>query len=184
MVQQIQGRCQNCSGSGYSCPPGDKCGSCNGKCLVPEKKTFEVHIEQGMKQGSKIVLRGEAGCSEPGLAPGDVVLVVVQKEHDTFKRVHSDLILEKKINLADALCGCAVHIKHLDGHIIRVVTPPGKTACARTFMHSSLLYAHEQSKVHAWSVVRSTKMQLSPHLQGVVKEKSTHSQGQFVMLQA
>lgn len=135
MVQQIQGRCNSCAGSGHAAAPGDKCTACNGKCLVPEKKTFEVHIEQGMKQGSKIVLRGEAGCSEPGLAPGDVVLVVVQKEHETFKRVHADLILEKKINLADALCGCAVHIKHLDGHIIKVVSPPGawgaQGACVR-----------------------------------------------------
>ena len=46
------------------------CPTCKGKCLISEKKTFEVHIEQGMKQGSKVVLRGEAGCSEPGLAPG------------------------------------------------------------------------------------------------------------------
>jgi hypothetical protein len=28
-----------------------------GKCLVAEKKTFEVHVEPGMKSGSKVVLR-------------------------------------------------------------------------------------------------------------------------------
>jgi DnaJ-class molecular chaperone len=28
---------------------------------VSEKKTFEVNVEQGMKDGAKIVLRGEAG---------------------------------------------------------------------------------------------------------------------------
>ncbi len=39
-------------------------------------------------QGSKIVLRGEAGCSEPGLQPGDVILMVQQKDHDYFKRVN------------------------------------------------------------------------------------------------
>lgn len=38
------------------------CGKCRGKGLVAEKKTFEVTIEAGMKQGAKIVLRGEAGC--------------------------------------------------------------------------------------------------------------------------
>lgn len=46
---------------------------------MADKKTFEVHIEPGMKHGSKITLRGEAGCSEPGLAPGDIILVVAQK---------------------------------------------------------------------------------------------------------
>lgn len=36
----------------------------------------QVHIDKGMKNGSKVVLRGEAGCSEPGLAPGDIILLV------------------------------------------------------------------------------------------------------------
>jgi DnaJ family protein A protein 2 len=109
------------------CPlAGDMCPACKGKCLVSEKKTFEVHIEQGMKQGSRIVLRGEAGCSEPGLAPGDVVLVVQQREHETFKRVNVDLVIEKKISLTEALCGATLHIKHLDGRILKVSTPIGE----------------------------------------------------------
>ena len=61
---------------------------------MSEKKTFDVHVEQGMKAGSKITLRGEAGCSEPGLAPGDVVLVIAPKEHATFKRVNIDLVMQ------------------------------------------------------------------------------------------
>lgn len=126
MVQQIQARCPSCQGSGFSCPPGDACTNCKGKCLIAEKKTFEVHIEPGMKQGAKIVLRGEAGCSEPGLAPGDVVLVIVPREHEVFKRVHVDLIIEKKISLLDALCGCTLHIKHLDGRVLKITSPPGE----------------------------------------------------------
>lgn len=50
MVQQIQQRCSNCTGSGSMVPPSDVCGQCKGKGLVPEKKTFEVTIEPGMKQ--------------------------------------------------------------------------------------------------------------------------------------
>mmetsp|Transcript_5398 Transcript_5398/g.11894 ORF Transcript_5398/g.11894 Transcript_5398/m.11894 type:complete len:435 (+) Transcript_5398:126-1430(+) len=133
MVQQIQSRCSGCSGSGYSVPPSDQCTKCKGKGLISEKKTFEVHIEPGMKQGSKITLRGEAGCSEPGLAPGDVVLVVQQKEHDVFKRVNIDLIMEKKISLTEALCGCTFHVKHLDGRVLKVTTPPGEVIKPDTF---------------------------------------------------
>lgn len=79
MVQQIQARCSPCNGTGYSTPASDHCATCKGKCLVSEKKTFEIHVEQGMKAGARITLRGEAGCSEPGLAPGDVVLIVAPK---------------------------------------------------------------------------------------------------------
>ena len=63
--------------------------------LVPEKKVFEVHIEQGHKHGAKVVLRGEAGCSDPNVQPGDVVFVLEQRTHKHFKRIGNDLILEK-----------------------------------------------------------------------------------------
>lgn len=62
---------------------------------MAEKKVFEVHIEQGHKHNSKVVLRGEAGCSDPNLLPGDVVFVLEQKPHAAFKRIAQDLILEK-----------------------------------------------------------------------------------------
>lgn len=65
---------------------------------MPEKKVFEVHVEQGHKHASKIVLRGEAGYSEPGVEPGDVIFVLEQKQHKVFRRIHSDLVYEKVSN--------------------------------------------------------------------------------------
>lgn len=56
---------------------------------------FEVHIEQGHKHASKIVLRGEAGYSETGVEPGDVIFVLEQKQHKYLRRIHSDLVYEK-----------------------------------------------------------------------------------------
>lgn len=96
---------------------------------MAEKKTFEIPIEPGMHNGHKIVLRGEAGCTEPGLQPGDVVLVVQQREHDTFKRLqhnHIDLVMQKHVSLQEALCGTAFTVKHLDGRILKVTTEPGE----------------------------------------------------------
>jgi hypothetical protein len=63
--------------------------------LAPERKVFEVHIEQGHKYGAKVVLRGEAGMSEAGVQPGDVIFVLEPKPHKTFKRVGNDLIMDK-----------------------------------------------------------------------------------------
>ena len=42
-----------------------------------------------------MVLRGEAGMSELGVAPGDVIFVLEPKPHKTFKRIGNDLILDK-----------------------------------------------------------------------------------------
>ena len=63
--------------------------------LLPEKKIFEVHVEKGHKHNAKVVLRGEAGYSEPGIQPGDVIFVLEQKPHKTFKRIQADLVIEK-----------------------------------------------------------------------------------------
>lgn len=128
MVQQIQSRCSDCQGSGYSSIPSDRCPACNGSCLVSEKKTFEVAVEPGMKNGQKITLHGEAGCTEPGLQPGDVILVLQQREHDVFTRLPNpaDIIFEKHISLKDALCGCSFTVKHLDGRIIRISSNAGE----------------------------------------------------------
>lgn len=42
MLQQVQGRCSACSGTGNTTPASDRCDACNGKQLKPDKKTFEV----------------------------------------------------------------------------------------------------------------------------------------------
>ena len=54
-----------------------------------------MHVEQGHMHNAKVVLRGEAGCSDPSMLPGDVVFVLEAKPHAVFKRVHHDLIMEK-----------------------------------------------------------------------------------------
>lgn len=133
---------------------GDRCASCNGACLVSEKKTFEVQVEQGMKHGQKIVLRGEAGCTEPGLTPGDVVLVVQQKQHDVFKRIQqanpADLLLEKTISLKEALCGCSFEVQHLDGRTLHIKTKEGQVIKPNSF----LSVAEEGMPVHGRPFVK------------------------------
>lgn len=59
---------------------------------------FEVNIEKGMKNGQRIVLRGEAGVgNDPSQEPGNVVFQLDQKEHDSFKRVGHDLFLTHQV---------------------------------------------------------------------------------------
>ena len=48
---------------------GDEC-ECARQGLVPEKKVFEVHIEQGHKHGAKVVLRGGGRLQRPQRAAG------------------------------------------------------------------------------------------------------------------
>lgn len=124
MIQQMAGRCDQCSGQGSTINEKDKCRKCNGTKTVQEQKILEVNISPGMRENQKIVFHSE-GDQEPGIEPGDVILVVQCKNHDLFERKDDDLFMRKKISLNEALCGFTTVIKHLDGRHLVLSTQKG-----------------------------------------------------------
>lgn len=59
--------------------------------MCKETKLLEVHVDKGMKHGQKITFSGEADQA-PGVEPGDIVLVLQEKEHEVKKNsLDSDL---------------------------------------------------------------------------------------------
>ncbi|XP_004480440.3 dnaJ homolog subfamily A member 4 [Dasypus novemcinctus] len=125
MVQQIQTVCIECKGQGERINPKDRCESCNGAKVIREKKIIEVHVEKGMKDGQKILFHGE-GDQEPELEPGDVIIVLDQKDHSVFQRRGHDLIMKMKIQLSEALCGFKKTIKTLDDRILVITSKSGE----------------------------------------------------------
>lgn len=124
MVQQMQTTCRNCRGTGEIINDAYKCQECTGEKVTKEKKVLEVYIDKGMQNGQKITFTGEANAV-PGLAAGDVVVVLKQEEHKIFTRKDNNLIITKEISLTDALCGVEFRIKQLDGRLLHVTSPPG-----------------------------------------------------------
>ncbi|XP_054306837.1 dnaJ homolog subfamily A member 4 isoform X4 [Pongo pygmaeus] len=125
MVQQIQTVCIECKGQGERINPKDRCESCSGAKVIREKKIIEVHVEKGMKDGQKILFHGE-GDQEPELEPGDVIIVLDQKDHSVFQRRGHDLIMKMKIQLSEALCGFKKTIKTLDNRILVITSKAGE----------------------------------------------------------
>ncbi|XP_072271246.1 dnaJ homolog subfamily A member 4-like [Pyxicephalus adspersus] len=125
MVQQIQTMCSECRGEGERINPKDRCKQCNGNKVVREKKILEVHIKKGMKDGQKIVFHGE-GDQEPGLEPGDVVIVLDQREHELYQRQDNNLIMKMEIQLVEALCGFKKTIETMDGRTLLITSHPGE----------------------------------------------------------
>lgn len=65
--------------------------------------------------------------NQPGIEPGDVNLVLNQKEHPVFTRKGADLLCKVKITLSEALCGFdRIIVKHMDGRGIHVKHPAGQ----------------------------------------------------------
>eukprot|EP01087_Luapelamoeba_hula_P014125 TRINITY_DN408_c0_g1_i1.p1 TRINITY_DN408_c0_g1~~TRINITY_DN408_c0_g1_i1.p1 ORF type:complete len:432 (-),score=75.67 TRINITY_DN408_c0_g1_i1:20-1231(-) len=125
MVQQLQMECSKCSGRGEIIREKDRCKKCGGEKVVQEKKILDVYIEKGMSHKQKLTFSGE-GDQEPGVIPGDVVVLLVQEQHSVFTRDGGDLIIEKEITLYEALCGFSFVVKHLDGRVLLVKSKPGE----------------------------------------------------------
>ncbi|KAM6118181.1 dnaJ homolog subfamily A member 2 [Pterocles gutturalis] len=125
MVQQMQSVCSDCNGEGEVINEKDRCKKCEGKKVIKEVKILEVHVDKGMKHGQRITFSGEADQA-PGVEPGDIVLLLQEKENEVFQRDGNDLHMTHKIGLVEALCGFQFTFKHLDGRQIVVKYPPGK----------------------------------------------------------
>ncbi|KAG0039268.1 Type I HSP40 co-chaperone [Podila clonocystis] len=125
MMQQIQQPCGDCRGEGEIINAKDKCKPCSGRKVTQVRKVLEVHIDRGMKDGRKIVFNGE-GDQAPGTIPGDVVIVLEQREHERFKRTGDDLYYNAKIDLVTALAGGKIQIPHLDDRVLVVDILPGE----------------------------------------------------------
>jgi len=125
MIQQVQSVCSECRGDGEIIDPKDRCKTCKGAKVIKEKKVLEVHIDKGMTDGQKIAFSGE-GDQIPGVTPGDVVIVLEEKPHETFKRKGADLFINQKIDLATALCGGNFYITHLDDRVLKCTSHPGE----------------------------------------------------------
>jgi len=113
MISQSESMCEVCQGRGKIIT--DVCKKCNGDRVVVKNKKYEIQLEKEMKEDSKIVLEGETHANPDADVQGDLILIVKVKKHDVFKRQNNDLIIEKEINLIEALCGVNFLVKQLDG---------------------------------------------------------------------
>merc|ERR1712043_127030 len=78
-----------------------------------------------MGDSQKITFSSE-GDQEPGLEPGDIIIVLDEKAHEKFKRSGQDLIVKMDINLTEALTGMKKTIKTLDDRTLVIQTVRGE----------------------------------------------------------
>jgi len=125
MVQQIQQPCRPCNQTGEKINEKGRCKTCMGKKVEKQRKILKCEIDKGMKDGQKLTFTGE-GDQAPGTEPGDIVIVLDEKEHDVFTRQGSDLYIRMEVGLADALCGFTRTIKTLDNRTLILNSHPGE----------------------------------------------------------
>jgi DnaJ-class molecular chaperone len=81
---------------------------------VFESETIYVTIPKGIDDGELILLKDKGNVLNE-TCKGDIKIFVKIENDSIFKRAGLDLVLEKSINLKDALCGFSFEITYING---------------------------------------------------------------------
>ncbi len=93
--------CSACNGVGQT--PNKMCVKCRGKGCVTGKKEVVLNVRAGVEDNQIVKVKGSGEAGEKGSDPGDLYVRIKIKPHSVFKRIGSDLIIYKDIDLIDIL---------------------------------------------------------------------------------
>ncbi len=114
--------CPTCSGEGRQIR--NKCGSCGGEGRTKSEETISVKIPAGVSTSNYITLRGQGNAGIRGGAPGDLIVVIEEKEHEFFERDGDHIFYDLQVSIPDAILGTDVEVPTLKGKA-RLKVEPG-----------------------------------------------------------
>jgi molecular chaperone DnaJ len=107
--------CRRCGGGGtvieHPCP------TCGGSGAVQALKKYTVPLPAGVKDGTKILLKGKGDASVRGGPPGDLCVITHVAESPVFQRRGSDLVVDVPITMTEAALGARVNVPTPDGRV-------------------------------------------------------------------
>lgn len=84
-----------------------------------------VKIPPGISTGKKLRIPGKGEASLTGGPAGDLYIQIKVLEDPVFKLEGQNLVVEKEINLTQAVLGTKVEVPTLEGKALQVKIPPG-----------------------------------------------------------
>lgn len=119
---QLPSSCATCSGAGHA--NGRICTACRGQGETLMTKQLEVNVPAGVREGSKIRLRGQGTAGSAGGAAGDLLISVRLSRHPVFRVVGKDVELDLPVAPWELALGAQVDVPTLTGSA-RVTIPAG-----------------------------------------------------------
>jgi molecular chaperone DnaJ len=102
----------------------EPCPNCRGTGRERRTKRYTVKIPAGVKDGSKIRLRGKGEAGWGGAEAGDLYVVTRVAPSDTYTRRGDDLVVEVPVTYPQATLGAQVEVQTPDGPV-KVKVKPG-----------------------------------------------------------
>lgn len=116
--------CNDCGGTGKKL--SNPCKECNGKAVKQSERQTTISIPKGAIGGMQMVLSGQGNAPVGGKgACGDLIVDLVEKEHDIFKRQENNIIFNLEIPVIDAILGTERQINTIDDKKLLAKIPSG-----------------------------------------------------------
>ena len=114
-VMQSQGPCQKCRGTGKIIH--QPCPDCRGSGRIRKRRTIQVTIPAGIDNGQTISLRGQGHAGSNGGPSGDLLITVMVRPHEIFRREGTSVFCEAPITFTQAVLGAELEIPTIDGRV-------------------------------------------------------------------
>ncbi|RFC64318.1 molecular chaperone DnaJ [Fulvimarina endophytica] len=119
----IERTCPTCQGKGSVIT--DPCGKCGGDGRLPEERTLQVNIPEGIEDGTRIRLAGEGEAGLRGGPAGDLYIFLSIAPHEFFQREGADLYCTVPVSMTKAALGGSFEVQTIDNGTARVKLPEG-----------------------------------------------------------
>jgi len=114
-VMQSQTVCPKCGGTGKIIH--QPCTECRGSGSVRKRRTIKVSIPAGIDDGQTISLRGQGHAGRNGGPAGDLLITVMVRPHEIFRREGTAVFCEAPITFTQAVLGAELEIPTIDGKV-------------------------------------------------------------------
>jgi molecular chaperone DnaJ len=111
----LQEPCPTCRGNGTVVET--PCPTCRGTGRERRTKRFTVRIPAGVKDGTKIRLKGKGEAGYGGAPAGDLFVVTRVEPSKLYERRGDDLIIDVPVSFDEAALGATVEIPTPDGRV-------------------------------------------------------------------
>jgi molecular chaperone DnaJ len=115
--------CPRCRGNGTVIEK--PCHRCHGSGQEIRTKNYTVKIPAGVKDGTRIRLKGKGEAGQDGGAAGDLFVVTRVEPSKRFQRRDADLVVDVPVTYAEAALGATVEVPTPYGDRVSLKVPAG-----------------------------------------------------------
>lgn len=114
--------CDVCRGTGVVIPI--PCRTCSGEGRTRQMRKLKVKVPAGVDSNSQIRVSGEGDAGPRGGEAGNLYVTLEVLPHQYFVRDGNDIVLELRLNVAQATLGMELDVPTVDGSE-KIRVPPG-----------------------------------------------------------